>query len=82
MRHLSSLAVIALFIGLLASCGNNKEQSVEAEENRYGINFSDTSTIKKVKGMIEGHGYGNGKNKIAHFFSLPLTFINFAECKS
>ena len=55
MRHLFSLAVIAIFIGLLASCRNNEEQSAEAEENRYGINFSDTSTIK-MKGMVMAMG--------------------------
>ena len=48
MKHFLSLAVTAFFIGLLASCGNGKKQTAEAEENRYGIHYSDTSTIKKA----------------------------------
>ena len=48
MKHLLSLAVIALFIELLASCGDGKKQTAEAEENRYGIHYSDISTIKKA----------------------------------
>ena len=48
MRPVISSLVVALFIGLLASCGNGKKQTAEAEENRYGIHYSDTSIIKKA----------------------------------
>lgn len=48
MKYLLSLVVIALFVGLLASCGDGKKQTAEVEENRYGIHYSDTSTIKKM----------------------------------
>lgn len=48
MRPVISSLVVALFIGLLASCGNGKKQTAEAKENRYGIHYSDTSTIKKA----------------------------------
>lgn len=48
MRHIISSIAIALSVGLFASCGNGKKQMAEAEENCYGINYSDTSTIKKA----------------------------------
>ena len=48
MRPVISSLVVALFIGLLASCDNGKKQTAEAEENRYGIHYSDTSIIKKA----------------------------------
>lgn len=46
MRHIISSLVIALSIGLLASCRDSNKQA--AEQERYKINYSHTSTIKKA----------------------------------
>lgn len=47
MRHIISTLFLALVVAMLASCGNSGEPAA-AEQDRYHINRSDTSTIKKA----------------------------------
>ena len=47
MKHIFLPVIIFLSIGLLTSCGGSNKQTSETEQSRYGINYSDTSTIKK-----------------------------------
>lgn len=47
MKHIFLPVIIFFSIGLLTSCGGSNKQTSETEQSRYGINYSDTSTIKK-----------------------------------
>ena len=47
MKKFLYIVCISL-VGLITSCGNDKKQMAKAEENHYGIHYSDTSTIKKA----------------------------------
>lgn len=48
MKHIISTIVFALFAGMLASCGNSSKEAAAEVQDRYHINRSDTSTIKKA----------------------------------
>ena len=42
------IATIVCALSAMSSCGGDKKQRMETDENRYGIRYSDTSTIKKA----------------------------------
>lgn len=42
------IATIVCVLSVMSSCGGDKKQRMETDENRYGIRYSDTSTIKKA----------------------------------
>ena len=47
-RFILVIATIVCALSLMSSCGSDKKQRMETEENNYGIRYSDTSTIKKA----------------------------------
>ena len=47
-RFILVIATIVCTLSLMSSCGSDKKQRMETEENNYGIRYSDTSTIKKA----------------------------------
>ena len=47
-KFIAVIATIVCALSVMSSCGGDKEQRKETDENRYGIRYSDTSTIKKA----------------------------------